>query len=247
MKPIRAISLDLDDTLWPVWPVIERAEAALHAYLAAHCPRTASAYPVPRMRALREQVAREHPHLAHDFSAQRLICLERALGASGDDIAHARPAFEALYVERNRVRFYDDALPALEALGALFPLAALTNGNADLARIGIDQRFAVIVAARDLGVAKPERAIFEHTARQLGLEPGEVLHVGDDPRLDVDGAARAGMRTCWINRERATWPAMLMRPELEVRTLDALVAALGEGGVFAAPRMGDTRETAKLG
>lgn len=247
MTTIRAISLDLDDTLWPIWPVIERAEAALHAYLARHCPRTASAYPVARMRALREQVATEHPHLAHDFSAQRMICLERALQASGDDSAHARPAFEALYVERNRVGFYADALPALDALAARFPLAALTNGNADLKRIGIDQRFSVIVAARDLGVAKPERAIFEHTARQLGLAPEEVLHVGDDPRLDVDGAARAGMRTCWINRERATWPAMLIRPELEVRTLDRLVAALAEGGVFAAPRQGGRRETAKLG
>jgi putative hydrolase of the HAD superfamily len=246
MTRIRAISLDLDDTLWPIWPVIERAEAALHAYLAAHCPRTAEAYPLPRMRRLREQVAHEHPHLAHDFTAQRLICLERALTEGGEDTAHARPAFEALYVERNRVAFYDDALPALDALGARFPLAALTNGNADLQRIGIAGRFQVIVAARDLGVAKPERAIFEHTARQLGLEPADVLHVGDDPLLDVDGAARAGMRTCWINRERATWPSTLARPELEVQTLDGLLTALEDGGVFAAPRQGGKRESAKL-
>jgi putative hydrolase of the HAD superfamily len=123
MHAIRALSFDLDDTLWPIWPVIERAEAALHAYLAAHCPRTAAAFPVPAMRALREQVAREHPQLAHDFTAQRLICLERALQASGEDPAHARPAFEALYAERNRVTFFDDALPALDALGARYPLA----------------------------------------------------------------------------------------------------------------------------
>jgi putative hydrolase of the HAD superfamily len=246
MPDLRAISLDLDDTLWPIWPVIERAEAALHAYLDAHCPRTAAAYPVPRMRALREQVALEHPHLAHDFTAQRLICLERALAEGGEDLAHARPAFEALYVERNRVAFYDDALPALEALAAHYPLAALTNGNADLQRIGIADRFQVRVAAREVGVAKPERAIFEHTAAALGVAPGEVLHVGDDPWLDVDGAARAGMRTCWVNRDGATWPTGLPRPDLEVSSLGTLVAALAAGEAFAAPRQGGAREPAKL-
>ena len=246
MHTVRAISFDLDDTLWPIWPVIERAEAALHAYLGAHCPRTAAAYPVARMRQLREQVAHEHPHLAHDFTAQRLICLERALTEGGEDVAHARPAFDALYVERNRVSFYDDALPALEALAARFRLASLTNGNADLERIGIAGRFAVRVAAREMGVAKPERAIFEHTVRALGVDAAEVLHVGDDPWLDVDGAARAGLRTCWINRDGAAWPEALPRPDLEVPDLLTLVAALAEGPTFSAPRQGGVGEPAKL-
>ncbi len=222
MHELRAISLDLDDTLWPIWPVIERAEGALHGYLERHCPQTAQAFPMPVMRALREQVAIEHPHLAHDFTKQRLICLELALTRSGDDAAHAFPAFEALYVERNRVDFYADALPALDRLGAALPLAALTNGNADLQRIGIASRFAVIVAARDIGVAKPEKPIFEHTARALGVALHEVLHVGDDPLLDVAGAARAGMRTCWINRKNEAWPEHLPPPDLEFTCLGAL-------------------------
>ena len=235
MQTIRAISLDLDDTLWPIWPVIERAEAALHGYLEAQCPRTAAAYPLQRMRALREQVAHEHPHLAHDFTAQRLICLERALSEGGDDLAHAERAFEALYLERNRVTFFEDALPALDALGARFPLASLTNGNADLQRIGIEGRFAVRVAARDLGVAKPERAIFDHTARALGLRNAEVLHVGDDPWLDVDGAARAGMRTCWINRDNAVWPSELPRPDIEVANLLTLAETVIEARRASSP------------
>ena len=246
MHAIRAISLDLDDTLWPIWPVIERAEAALHAYLDAHCPRTAAAWPPARMRALREQVARENPHLAHDFTAQRLICLERALADGGDDPAHAQPAFEALYHERNRVAFYDDALPALDALGARYPLAALTNGNADLVRIGIAGRFVVRVAAREMGMAKPERGIFEHTARQLGVDPAAVLHVGDDPWLDVDGAARAGMRTCWVNRDGVAWPEALAAPDLEVATLAGLVAALASDDALAEPRRGSPGGAARL-
>jgi len=244
---LRALSLDLDDTLWPIRPVIERAETALHAYLDAHCPRTARAYPPARLRALREQVAQAHPELAHDFGRQRRISLEQALAEGGDDLAHAQAAFEALSIERNRVCFYADALPALDALGARFPLAALTNGNADLGRIGIAGRFAVVVAARDFGVAKPDRAIFAHTVARLGVTPEEVLHVGDDPWLDVDGAARAGLRTCWVNREGRAWPTELPPPDLEVATLAALVAALDAGHAFAAMRQEHPGEPARLG
>ena len=49
----RAISLDLDDTLWPIWPVIEKAEQALHDFLCERCPKTAAAFPIVAMRALR--------------------------------------------------------------------------------------------------------------------------------------------------------------------------------------------------
>ena len=220
--PPRALSLDLDDTLWPIWPLIERAERALDEFLRANCPRTAQAFPIHRMRQLREQVAAEHPHLAHDFTTQRKISLHRAIAGSGDDPAHVDAAFEAFYAQRNAVEFYPDALPALERLAARLPVAALTNGNADLARIGIHGHFRVFVSAREQGIAKPEAPIFHATCERLGVQPHEVLHVGDDPLLDVHGARRAGLRTCWINRKREAWPLGLPRPDLEFTTLAGL-------------------------
>ena len=114
------------------------------------------------------------------------------------------------------------ALPALERLAARFPVAALTNGNADLARIGIHGHFRVFVSAREQGIAKPEAPIFHATCERLGVAPHEVLHVGDDPLLDVHGARRAGLRTCWINRKRESWPLGLPRPDLEFATLAGL-------------------------
>ena len=57
MQQIRAISVDLDDTLWPIEPVIARADRQLGDWLKQHCPRAAKAYPLPAMRALRERVA----------------------------------------------------------------------------------------------------------------------------------------------------------------------------------------------
>src|SRR5690349_5286932 len=63
---IRAISLDLDDTLWPIEPVMLRAEERLDAWLRQHCPDAAKHYPILAMRALRERISTEHPHLSHD-------------------------------------------------------------------------------------------------------------------------------------------------------------------------------------
>jgi HAD superfamily hydrolase (TIGR01509 family) len=220
--PPLALSLDLDDTLWPIWPLIERAELALDAFLREHCPRTAQKYPVHRMRRLREQVATEHPEFAHDFTRQRRLSLQRALADCGDEAAHADAAFEAFYATRNQVEFYPDALQALERLAARRPVAALTNGNADLARIGIQGHFVHFVSARELGVAKPDTPIFHATCERLGVAPAHVLHIGDDPILDIVGARRAGMHSCWINRTRDRWPPGLPRPDLEFATLSGL-------------------------
>ena len=218
----KALSLDLDDTLWPIWPVIERAEAALEAFLRERCPRTAERYPIALMRQLREQVAVEHPQYAHDFTRQRKLSLAQALRNSGDDEAHVDDAFDAFYSARNRIDFYPDALAALDRLAARWPIAALTNGNADLERIGIADRFTVFVAAREAGHAKPDAPIFHATCARLGLAPHEVLHIGDDPLLDIAGASWAGLRTCWINRRNEQWPLRLPAPDLQFTTLDAL-------------------------
>ena len=218
----KALSLDLDDTLWPIWPTIERAEAALESFLRERCPRTAEKFPIAVMRELRERIANEYPQYRHDFTRQRKLSLAHALRCSGEDEAHVEEAFSAFHAERNCIDFYPDALGALDRLAARWPIAALTNGNADLHKIGIADRFIAIVAARDAGHAKPDAPIFLAACARLGVEPGEVLHVGDDPLLDVAGASWAGMRTCWINRRDEAWPEHLPTPDLQFTTLEAL-------------------------
>jgi len=224
---VRAITLDLDDTIWPIAPVILRAENALGAWLREHAPRTAERFPLEAMRALRDEVGAEHPHLAHDYTRQRLISLERMLQAAGDDVALVQPAFDAFFAARCEVEHYDDSLDALDRLAARVPLAALSNGNADLARIGLMHVFAFQLGAREHGAAKPAASIFHAACERLGCPPGEVLHVGDDIEMDVLGARRAGLRSCWLNRPDANgiprqWPEGEPRPDLEVPTLAAL-------------------------
>lgn len=218
---LRALSLDLDDTLWPVWPAIARAEQALHAWLMAHAPRCGERFPVVVMRELREQVARAHPKLAHDFSAQRKLSLQTALRESGEDEALVEPAFEAFLAGRNQVDLYPDVPVALARLAARWPLAALTNGNADLVRIGLDSHFVFTLGAREHGAAKPDPGIFHALCRRLDCAPEQVLHVGDDPQLDVLGARRAGLRCAWINRDGDDWRHE-ERPDVELPDLLAL-------------------------
>lgn len=224
---IHAITLDLDDTIWPVAPAIERAEAALDAWLLEHAPRTAARWPVGMRRVLRDQVDAEHPHFAHDFTAQRLITLERMLQAAGDDVALVAPAFEAYFAARCEVEHYDDSLDALARLASHVPLAALSNGNACLQRIGLMHLFAFQLGAREHGAAKPASSIFHAACAQLGCNPTQALHVGDDVEMDIVGAAQAGLRTCWINRADAggklrAWPRNDIRPDLEFPDLAAL-------------------------
>ena len=225
MQQVRAISVDLDDTLWPIEPVIARADRHLDDWLKQHCPRAAAAYPLAAMRGLRERVAAENPHLAHDFSAQRRLSLRSALLPHGYADAHVEGAFAAFYTARNEVSCYADAIPALQRLAARFPLVSLSNGNADLERIGLARYFRFSISARECGVAKPHARIFQLACTRLGLPPESVLHVGDDPDRDVAGAFDAGLRTAWINRTGAQW-TRLQAPHLSVRDLTELADVL---------------------
>ena len=72
ISKVRAITLDLDDTLWPIWPTIERAEAALAAWLTQRAPVAAGVFANPKTRvAMREEIVKSRPDLSHDMSALR--------------------------------------------------------------------------------------------------------------------------------------------------------------------------------
>ena len=236
MTTITALTLDLDDTLWPVMPTLLRAEAALQGWLRTHAPATAAAFDVPMLQRLRSEVARRHPELSHDLTALRMITLSEALASVGDDPALAEPAFNVFFAERQQVQWYADVRPALERLAARFPLLALSNGNAELAATGLSAYFVGSVSARGCGVAKPSARIFAVACAELRCAAGQVMHIGDDWRLDIVGARQAGLHTAWIRRPEAALhhgpasPDLDMPPaghHLHVDDLLALAEALG--------------------
>ena len=199
MHAIRAITLDLDDTLWPFAPIGARIEHALHVWFETHSAETARMFPPQAMQTLRAEVVEAHPELAHDMTQLRKLTLERALKESGADVALAAHAYAHFFKIRNEVEFFPGACEALAALARQVPLCALSNGNADLDAIGIAHHFTARVGAREFGAAKPDPRIFLHACDLLGYAPGEVLHIGDDLHADVAGARAAGMPVCWIH------------------------------------------------
>jgi putative hydrolase of the HAD superfamily len=204
---VGALTLDLDDTLWPVRPTLVAAERVLNEWLLAHAPRTAAAVGQREMLALRAQVADAHPEWAHDLTAIRVETIRRALASQGDDPALATPAFEAFFEARHRVALYDDVRPALARLTSRYALVALSNGNADITRVGLGEFFSGSVSARVHGSPKPDPSIFHAACAQLRLAPARVLHLGDDLQLDVAAALAAGLQSGWIHRDDSPHPA----------------------------------------
>ncbi len=224
---IRAISLDLDDTLWPVWPTIARAEIQMQGYLRPQAPLTAALMAEPLQRSqLRDAVIQAQAASAHDMSALRLGMIELALQRCGESPALAQEAFAVFYAARQQVDLYADCAGALARLAGRFPLLALTNGNADVHLVGIGHWFVGSVGAHTVGLPKPHKAIFDAAASALACKPEEVLHVGDDALLDVLAALDAGMQSVWVNRQGASWQHA-RTPHLSVPSLDVLCHALG--------------------
>ena len=220
----QVISLDLDDTLWPVAPVIAAAEEVLLAWLRAHHPRAALGHDLVSMRELRAAVSERFPDQRHDLSFLRRRSLLEVFTAAGyaPDATVPMPvdeAMEVFYTERNRVEFYADVRPALERLRSRYRLFAVSNGNADLHRCGIADLFEGHVTASAAGAAKPDPRIFAHLLQMAKVEPIDVLHIGDDPLADVIGATRAGMQAVWLNRESRRWPLEFAPPARTVSTL----------------------------
>ena len=225
---IRAISLDLDDTLWPIWPTIRRAEAELLAWLQQHAPASAALYAgVDYRTQLREALVAAQPQYNVDLSGLRHATLHHTLQRAGDNTALADGAFEVFFNARQQVELYADALPALARLARRYPLVALSNGNADLARIGLGDHFRASLSAQTFGVGKPDVRFFEAAAAAASVPMDAVLHVGDDAALDVAGALAAGMQAAWVNRTPDAWVHPGPAPQASTPDLLALCDLLG--------------------
>lgn len=203
---IEAITFDLDDTLWDVWPVVERAEQLLHDWLAARYPRIPERFTSLELRELAGEVSAARPEIAHDRTLLRKEALELAARRAGYREFDVEGAFAVFFVARNAVEPFAEVRPTLERLARRYTLASLSNGNADLRLIGLDDLFRFSLNAIQIGAAKPDPPMFEAVCRLLGTRPDRIVHVGDDPEHDVRGGRNAGFRTVWVNRTGRDWP-----------------------------------------
>jgi len=226
---IRTITLDLDDTLWEIHPVIRRAETALRDWLDTKYPRITERFAPEDMLDLRRQVVEEQPSMSHDLTHLRRTVLLRASKAAGYEQFLVDEAFAVFDAVRNDVTLFPEARPTLLALRERYVLVAVTNGNANLERIGIHDLFDGVVSAAMAGAAKPARPIFDAAVAAGGASATETLHVGDHPLYDVHGARQAGLRTVWVNRNGDDFPDDYDAPDAEVRHVGELLALLESG------------------
>ena len=127
-------------------------------------------------------------------------------------------AIEYVMVGFSELSVHGDVVEGVRALGrAGIRLVTLTNGAAAVPqrlfeRAGISGDFERLMSVEDAGVWKPARGAYEYAARTCGVDVGDMLLVAVHP-WDIDGAARAGMRTAWIDRSGASYPAYFTAPE----------------------------------
>ncbi|HEY5196005.1 MAG TPA: HAD family hydrolase [Solirubrobacteraceae bacterium] len=141
---------------------------------------------------------------------------------------------------RRRHETFPDVVAALTALRESNRLGLITNGASclqreKLAASGLAGHFDATVVSGDLGVRKPDAAIFRHALDLLDADPRDTTMVGDNLSRDVDGAIAAGLRGVWLNRFAAPRPDA--RPDIvEIRSLDRLRSALEIGSLDSATR-----------
>lgn len=222
---IKLVTFDLDDTFWDCEPVILKAESIFFAWLECEYPDIASSFTPQTIVEHRRVTFAKFKKNQHDLSFLR----KRWLGVLGEEFGYGdalvQSGFEIFWHARNDVTLYPSVLKMLEKLRGSYQLATITNGNADVYRIGIGHWFDAVVTAADANCAKPSGGIFDYALRQLGVRAEEAVHVGDDPINDVLGAKNHGMRSIWINPKRLPW-RYDGSPDADILNVGELVSAL---------------------
>lgn len=204
---VKAVLFDLDDTLWPIAPVIARAELVLHDWMKEHAPRVAQQFSIAQLRERRLALLAANPHYHINFSALRHAALDEVFQLLEEDVSRVDAAMEVFLQARHAVTLFDDVLPLLGSLQGRVALGSVTNGVADLETIGLASYFQVSIAAHRFGAGKPEPEIFLAACAELGIAPGDTAYIGDDPEIDVAGAAKAGLQALWLNRRGEVLPS----------------------------------------
>jgi len=149
-----------------------------------------------------------------------LARIARRVGLEAD----MAPYVELFFQVTTKVELYPEALQVLTTLA---PARCGIVSNADHEHVSawpgtLPVEFILISEA--VGAYKPDPRVFEAALERLGLEPHEVLHVGDSDVDDIQGARAAGVRVAWINRDGRPRRAGVPAPDYEFRDLTALPA-----------------------
>ncbi len=223
------ITFDLDDTLWHVAPVIERANRRTYHWLQQHCPALCERYNENDLLLLKEQILTQRPDLKHQISQLRIHTLRNALSEAGYTTLQAnelaQQAFAVFIQARHEVEYFDYAQECLFELKQHYRLGVLTNGNACVKRLNLDHLFEFAFSAEQFNAGKPAPDLFQAALSYCQLTANQLIHVGDHPDHDIQAAQNLGIKTIWMNRKNEPWPGG--RPaDAEITSLRDLVSSV---------------------
>jgi HAD superfamily hydrolase (TIGR01549 family) len=233
LTEIKAISFDLDDTLYSNKPVMQVIGKKMIAYfsllpiLQQSMPGHHKLLDAHFWSHFRHQALLKQPDLAHDVVQVRLVSYQLGFISLGfaDDIAQqqAQSALDYFIELRSDFTVPEQSKKFLANLSEKYPLIAISNGNVDTKALGLSQYFQHVYHAGwqvdgRLLKQKPEGDMFTVACQQLAIKPSQLLHVGDCGRADIQGALRAGCQAAWLSCYDIGQPIKVL-PHIELNKL----------------------------
>lgn len=199
----RAVLFDLGNTLVAYYRAPEFPPILRECLLSAATVGGARADDIDRLFELALELNREAPDLVVRPLVDRLLTLfPGCAGADARTMDSVCRAFLDPIFSRAKIAY--DALEVLDALRARRLRTAIVSNTPwgssaelwleELARHALLDRIDAVTFCVDVGWRKPHPAAFLRTLNMLGVDASDSVFVGDDPRWDVEGAQRAGIR-----------------------------------------------------
>lgn len=239
LNPIKALSFDLDDTLYDNWPIILKAEQAQLNYLHQALPQTRST-DMKQWQTFRFALAKNNPSLSHDIGLLRQVATKQQLLQLGlnepDAEHHSQQAFEAFYQQRIQVTIEPKIIDIMQQLSSKLPIIAITNGNACIDTMGLGKVFKFALLAGDKITEdkvrkesleqKPSPDMFEQASKQLNINKQNILHIGDSQHSDIQGALKANYMAAWINPHNKPLNTQSGLPHIEFQQIEQLLGLI---------------------
>ena len=202
---VKALTFDLDDTLYDNHPYIVAAEKQLFAFMFEHWPVLQQTGKAGWIQYRRQCVA-QNPLLINDMIALRRCVLGKLfaeIGLSGDEHQQAvQQSYDTFYFHRSNFKVAPEYVAVLQQLRAKVLVLVITNGNVDIERVGLGSCFDEVYHASTEQRSKPHADMFNNAAKYLNLSADQILHVGDSLENDVYGALNAGYMAAWYADNR---------------------------------------------
>lgn len=229
LRPFKAISFDLDDTLYDNHPIIKKAETNFLAYLQTTYPELIE-LDARRWHLYKNLLVKEDPALQHDVSLWRKEMIKRVMVVYGipmvNAIKYTEIAFEKFLMLRSDFSVPEKSIKLLKQLALRYPVIAITNGNVDIRQIGLEDKFQFVLKAGEGFYSKPHLDLFQQAAQQLEIKVEDILHVGDHLISDVYGAQNNNAQAVWFNPEHAALEGAKLLPSVEMSDLQDLLKIL---------------------